>query len=91
MYLWEFGLSKQWFGKLYRGRFEQCIVKPVGPRMTALKLQDLYSAFIILAFGTAVSLLVLVFERIFFKSQKPDVNFDVDQSMIGFKSSFQSN
>ena len=84
-------MSKQWFGRMYRGRFEQCVVKAVRPRMTVLKLQDLYSAFIILAFGTAVSFLVLIFERIYFRTQKPDENFDVDQSTIGFMNRFLTN
>ena len=61
--MWEYGLVNHWLD-IYRGRFEQCILKTTKPRMTAMKLKDLYSAFIILFLGVGISLVVLLYEKI---------------------------
>jgi hypothetical protein len=63
MQMWEYGLISHWYSR-YRGRYEQCIVQPLNPRMSALKLEHLYSAFLLLIFGICISLVVFMGEQI---------------------------
>ena len=60
--MWESGILNHWLDT-YRGRYEQCIIQPKSPRMTALKLADLYTAFIILSLGIGLSCLALFYEN----------------------------
>ena len=63
MQMWEYGLISHWHSR-YRGRYEQCIIKPLKARMSVLKLEHLYSAFMLLIFGISISLVVFFGEQI---------------------------
>jgi hypothetical protein len=60
--MWECGFVKRWLDR-YRGPFEQCIAKSRNPRMTALKLPNFYSAFIVLFLGLGISLVTFAIEN----------------------------
>ena len=63
MQMWEYGFIDHWYSR-YRGRYEQCIVRPLSPRMSPLKLEHLYSVFILLLLGITVSFVAFVLEHI---------------------------
>ena len=48
----------------YRGRYEQCIIKPARPRMARLQMKDLYSAFILLGIGVGISFVTFLYSAI---------------------------
>jgi hypothetical protein len=62
MRMWECGFEKRWLDR-YRGPYEQCIVKSRNPRMTALKLPNFHSAFIVLFLGLGISLVAFAIEN----------------------------
>lgn len=65
MYLWENGLLKRWITKYYPN-IEKCRVKnwkPTG-KASALKLNDMWGAFVLLGLGLSVSFLIYLMELI---------------------------
>ena len=62
-YIWEMGLMKYWQGKTIP-RVEKCMVDyKERPKISRLNLVDFYSPFLLLAAGTALSVLVFIAEN----------------------------
>jgi hypothetical protein len=62
-YIWEMGLMKYWQRKS-TPRVEKCLMESKErPKITRLKMVDLYSAFLLLAAGTALSIMVFIAEN----------------------------
>jgi hypothetical protein len=62
-YIWEMGLMTYWQGNTI-ARVDKCLMdSKERPKITRLKLVDLYSAFLLLAAGTALSIMVFIAEN----------------------------
>ena len=46
----------------HRGRYEQCVVKAIKPKMAKIKARDWYSAFVLLAIGSSLAFIVFIYE-----------------------------
>ena len=59
--MWETGLMEAWT-RPHRGRYEQCVVKAIKPKMAKIKVRDWYSAFVLLAIGSSLAFIVFIYE-----------------------------
>ena len=61
IFMWEIGLLESWM-RPHRGRYDQCVVKAIKPKMAKIKVRDWYSAFVLLAIGSSLAFIVFIYE-----------------------------